>query len=127
MARDRIDHDALTKDEDLKSEQYLQALPAGEREEAMIVKPKWYTEAYEKGQHEGKQEGRQEGRQEGERAGQVRMICGRLRRKFQSISPSTLETLNRLPVEQLDRLDEAVDDFRVSSDLDAWLHGLGDV
>ncbi len=112
---------ALTEEEERQSEQYLQALPAGEGEEAMIVKPKWYTEAYEKGQHEGKQEGRQEGRQEGERAGQVRMICGRLRRKFQSIAPNTLETLNRLPVEQLDRLDEAVDDFRTPSDLDTWL------
>ena len=63
------------------------------------------------------QEAKQEGRQEGEAQLVVRLLSKRLGK----ISDRRIQVINRLTLEQLDNLGEALLDFGELADLDNWL------
>lgn len=67
----------------------------------------------------GREEGRQEGRAEGRQEGEARFAVQLLTRRFGSL-PSALQTqVERLTVEQLDRLSFVLLDFESMADLEA--------
>ena len=63
----------------------------------------------------------QEARQEGEQAGEVRLVLRLLSKRFGKISDHRIQVINRLTLEQLDDLGEALLDFCEVSDLEQWL------
>ncbi|HAN45251.1 MAG TPA: hypothetical protein DCQ32_01720 [Cyanobacteria bacterium UBA8156] len=84
-----------------------------------------YQEAKEEGVEIGRQEGvqigRQEGRREGVRLGEVKLLIRQLSRRFGKLSPSQQERITALPLEELERLGEALLDWQSSEDLPDWL------
>ncbi len=76
-----------------------------------------YKQIFGQGELHGRQEGRQEGRQQ-----EACALLGRqLERRFGSL-PSALKTkLQDLPLESLEALSEALLDFQILGDLQAWL------
>ena len=67
------------------------------------------------------QEAKQEGRQEGEQAGEVRLVLRLLSKRVGKIGDRSVEIINRLTLEQLDDLGDALLDFGNIADLDNWL------
>ena len=63
------------------------------------------------------QEAKQEGRQEGE----AQLVVRLLSKRFGKISDRRIQVINRLTLEQLDDLGEALLDFGELADLDNWL------
>jgi len=73
------------------------------------------------GRQEGVQIGRQEGRQEGVQLGEAKLLIRQLSRRFGKLSPSQQERITALPLEELERLGEALLDWQSSEDLPDWL------
>lgn len=67
---------------------------------------------------EGKEEGKQQGQQEGEQ----RLVIRLLNRRFSEVDTSLIERVRGLSIEQLEELGEALLDFAVVADLEAWLN-----
>jgi predicted transposase YdaD len=65
-----------------------------------------------------KEEGREEGRQEG----QAQLLLRLLQRRCGSLPSQAQDRIRTLSVEQLEKLGEALLDFRSVSDLDQWLN-----
>jgi predicted transposase/invertase (TIGR01784 family) len=80
-----------------------------------------YQEAKQEGRQEGKQEGRREGRQEGRQEGEVQLLLRQLSKRFGSIGDRRIQIINKLELEQLDELGEALLDFTDPVELDNWL------
>ncbi len=73
-----------------------------------------YQEDRERAKQEGKKEGKEEGQQD--------LIIRQLNRRFGEIDASLIEQVRELSVEQLEGLGEALLDFSVVADLEAWLN-----
>lgn len=76
---------------------------------------------YQQDREQAIQEGEQRGRQQGEQQGEQRLIIRQLNRRFGEIEPSLIERVQRLSIEQLEALAEALLDFSAVADLEAWL------
>ena len=63
-----------------------------------------------------------EGRQEGKQEGQKDLIIRQLNRRLGEIDASLIERVRGLSIEQLSILGEALLDFSVVADLEAWLN-----
>ena len=70
---------------------------------------------------QGKAEGRAEGRAEGIKEGEISLLLRQLKRRLNQIEPEDENRLDRLSVEQLEALGEALLDFSNRDDLLAWL------
>jgi predicted transposase/invertase (TIGR01784 family) len=79
------------------------------------------TRVYQEAKQEGRQEGKQEGRQEGRQEGEVQLLLRQLSKRFGPISDRRIQMINKLELEQLDELGEALLDFTDSMELDRWL------
>ncbi|MGO8752185.1 MAG: DUF4351 domain-containing protein [Thermoguttaceae bacterium] len=75
------------------------------------------TSWMERGLEQGRREGRQEGRQEGERT----LLLRQLRKRLGDLDPVVEEQIASLSADHLGQLGEALFDFNVPADLDAWL------
>lgn len=64
----------------------------------------------------------QEGIQEGNKQGEQRLILRLLNRRLGEIDSSNIERVQRLSIEQLEELGEALLDFSAISDLETWLN-----
>lgn len=73
-----------------------------------------YQQDRERAKLEGKQEGKQEGQQD--------LIIRQLNRRLGEIDASLIERVRGLSIEQLFILGEALLDFSVVADLEAWLN-----
>lgn len=71
---------------------------------------------------EGKQEGKEEGKKEGQQEGEQRLVIRLLNRRFGEVDTSLIERVRGLSIEQLEELGEALLDFAVVADLEAWLN-----
>jgi predicted transposase YdaD len=67
---------------------------------------------------QGKQEGRQEGRQEG----MTDIVLRLLRQRLGDFDEHTQEQVRELELNQVERLSEAIFDFKELSDLTNWLN-----
>ncbi len=65
--------------------------------------------------------GRQEGRQEGRAEGELSVIRRQLKRRFGGLDPAVEKKLERLRLQRLEALAEALLDFTCPQDLDRWL------
>ena len=103
----------LTLDDFTQSVAYQQIFGQGE------------LQGREAGRQEGRQEGRQLGLREGRQEGRQQEACallGRLlERRFGSLPAELKARLQGLPLESLEALSEALQDFQSSGDLQAWL------
>jgi predicted transposase YdaD len=81
-----------------------------------------YQQDRERAKLEGKQEGKLEGKQEGKQEGQQDLIIRQLNRRLGEIDASLIERVLQLSIEQLSILGEALLDFSVVADLEAWLN-----
>ncbi|MDZ7956011.1 DUF4351 domain-containing protein [Nostoc sp. DedQUE09] len=68
------------------------------------------------------QQDREQAIQEGNKQGEQRLIIRLLNRRFGEIDSSTIERVQELSIEQLEALGEALLDFSVIADLEAWLN-----
>jgi hypothetical protein len=84
----------------------LRALPVAERKNVMQFTNSWI----------------EEGRQEGRQAGIVDMVLRLLRRRIGPVPKATTKRVSALPLDQLERLGEALLDFTAKADLDRWLN-----
>ncbi|MCM0591179.1 MAG: DUF4351 domain-containing protein [Gloeotrichia echinulata DVL01] len=78
--------------------------------------------AIEEGKQEGKEEGKKEGKKEGQQEGEQRLVIRQLNRRFGEVDTSLIERVRGLSIEQLEELGEALLDFAVVADLEAWLN-----
>lgn len=101
--------------ENMLYEQVLAELAPKERDATMEMMTSWHLA----GRQEGRQEGLQAGRQEGKEDLVIRMI----RRRFGDVSQSLIQKIDRLTIEQLNELGEALFDFNNLADLKQWLAG----
>ncbi len=97
--------------ETLKRE--LSKLNKEERKEIMEITTSW--------KEEGRLEGRQEGRQEGRLEAMVSVASKQLNRRISNIPAKTRRRIEKLTVEQLEALTEALLDFATLADLEEWL------
>jgi len=67
-------------------------------------------------------EGIQEGRIEGIQEGEFKVVLRLLNRRFGELPPHITETIQKLTVEQLEDLGEALLDFNIQADLINWLN-----
>ncbi|WP_311381508.1 DUF4351 domain-containing protein [Anabaena sp. PCC 7938] len=79
------------------------------------------TKVYQEAKQEGIQEGIQEGRQEGRQEGEMILLMRLLSKRFGKLSSNYIENINKLTIEQLEDLGEALLDFVDISDLEQWL------
>ena len=88
--------------------------------EGMMRESVIYQEILAEGEQRGRREGEQRGRREGEQALILRLLTRRVGELPQAMR-SRVETLS---LEQLDNLGEALLDFQVIADLEAWFNTL---
>ncbi|MCA2660135.1 MAG: DUF4351 domain-containing protein, partial [Microcystis sp. M049S2] len=110
----------------------LQALPKRTQEESkfiMRLAPLYEQDrekAIQQGEAIGLQKGRIEGIQEGEaiglQKGEANLVLRLLKRRFGELPPHITETIQKLTVEQLEDLGEALLDFESQADLINWLN-----
>jgi len=110
----------------------LQALPKRTQEESkfiMRLAPLYEQDreaAIQQGEAIGLQKGRIEGIQEGEaiglQKGEANLVLRLLNRRFGELPPHITETIQKLAVEQLEDLGEALLDFETQADLINWLN-----
>ncbi|MGH6820522.1 MAG: DUF4351 domain-containing protein, partial [Methylocella sp.] len=87
------------------------------KESDMLEESVIYQDIYRKGERRGLREGRQKGVEEGERKVALRLLEQRLGKL-----PRTLRTqIERLVVEQLEALCDAIRDIQTKDDLTRWL------
>jgi len=80
--------------------------------------------ARNEGIQEGREQGIQEGRKQGIQEGQRSLILKLLTRRLGTLPPSLLSRLNRLCLQTLEDLSEALLDFQTIADLETWLSSL---
>lgn len=97
----------LTAAENKLYEQVLAELAPEGREATMEMMTSWH----------------QAGRQEGLQAGKEDLVIRQIRRRFGDVSTSLIQQIDRLTVEQLNELGEALFDFANLADLKQWLAG----
>ncbi len=68
------------------------------------------------------QQDREQAIQEGNKQGEQRLIIRLLNRRLGEIDSFNIERVQRLSIEQLEALGEALLDFSAISDLEAWLN-----
>ncbi|MHC5863024.1 DUF4351 domain-containing protein, partial [Nostoc sp.] len=90
-----------------------QNLESDDRELIMRLEP-LYQQDRERAKLEGKQEGKQEGQQD--------LIIRLINRRFGETDAALIERIRELSIEQLEGLVEALLDFSVVADLEAWLN-----
>lgn len=94
-----------------------QDLDQDDRELVMRLEP-LYQQDRARAIKEGKEEGKKEGQQEGEQ----RLVIRQLNRRFGEVDTSLIERVRGLSIEKLEELGEALLDFAVVADLEAWLN-----
>jgi hypothetical protein len=98
-----------------------------ERQEKImeIIETSWSREAREEGIllgiERGRQEGLQKGLQEGRHLGMASLLTRQLVKQLGELDGSVLDRLQRLEVQQLEALGEAMFDFNSADDLTEWL------
>ena len=80
-----------------------------------------YQDILRKGKRQGKQEGLQEGLQEGAEQGERKLTLRILERRVGKLSRPVQQKIERLVVEQVEALGEALLEFRSKEDLTRWL------
>jgi hypothetical protein len=110
----------------------LQALPKRTQEERkfiMRLAPLYEQDreaAIQQGEAIGLQKGRIEGIQQGEaiglQKGEAKLVLRQLKRRFGELPPHITETIQKLSVEKLEDLGEALLDFETQADLINWLN-----
>lgn len=75
----------------------------------------------EKGREEGREQGREEGREEGLLQGERLLITRLLTKRFGRLSAKTKEQLENLSLKKIEKLSEALLDFKEKSELNVWL------
>jgi predicted transposase YdaD len=100
---------------------------------AVLRESPWYQEILQQGEQRGElrglalgeQRGREQGRQEGEQHGAQReassLILRQLTRRLVDLPPALRAQVETLPLEQLEKLGEALLDFQTVEDLEGWL------
>ncbi|MBD2365021.1 DUF4351 domain-containing protein [Anabaena minutissima FACHB-250] len=77
---------------------------------------------YQRNREQAKQEGWQEGLQEGRQEGKQNLILRQLNRRIGEIDASLIDRIQRLSIEQLENLGEALLDFTTPADLESWFN-----
>lgn len=89
-----------------------------EGEDAMAtLAEQWMKEGEAKGLQQGRQEGLQEGRQEGE----ANIVLRQLQKRLGNTDEKIQKQIRELDLNQLERLSEALLDFKTETDLTEWL------
>ena len=91
------------------------------KDEIMTLDNPFVVWGMEQGLEKGLQKGRLEGRQEGRLEGEAGLILRQLRRRFGSLSAELESRINRLPLDRLEELGEAILDLSTIEQLDHWL------
>ncbi|MBD2594449.1 DUF4351 domain-containing protein [Nostoc spongiaeforme FACHB-130] len=97
-----------------------QNIETDDRELVMRLAP-LYQEDRERARQEGLQEGLEQGLQQGVQQGEQQLILRLLNRRLGEIDISLIEQIQGLSIEQLESLGEALLDFAIVADLEAWL------
>jgi hypothetical protein len=97
-----------------------QNIETDDRELVMRLAP-LYQQDRELARQEGLQQGVQQGVQQGIQQGERQLILRLLNRRFGEIESSLIEQIQRLSIEQLENLAEALLDFATVADLETWL------
>jgi predicted transposase YdaD len=102
----------------------LQALPKRTQEERKFIMrlAPLYEQDREKAIQQGEAIGLQKGRIEGIQQGEVNLVLRLLSRRFGQLPPHITETIQKLSVEKLEDLGEALLDFETQADLINWLN-----
>ncbi|NET02249.1 MAG: Rpn family recombination-promoting nuclease/putative transposase [Sphaerospermopsis sp. SIO1G1] len=79
------------------------------------------TRVYQEAKQEGMEEGEQKGKLEGRKEGEVKLLVRLISKRFGKLKDSQIQTINKLSLEQLEGLGEALLDFGDVNDLDEWL------
>ena len=104
--------------------QFAKALavePPKEKKKVMQIAGNWMKEGWEKGLLEGHQKGRIEGRREEALHFTLRL----LHRRVENLPLAVQKRVEKLPLEKLEALGEALLDFESLADLRAWLKANG--
>jgi len=94
-----------------------------DRELIMRLAP-LYQQDRELARQEGEQQGEQRGLQRGLQQGEQQLIIRQLNRRVGEIESSLIERVQKLSVEQLEELGEALLDFTSVTDLQTWLQSV---
>ncbi len=100
--------------------QFAKALavePPKEKKKVMQIAGNWMKEGWEKGLLEGRQEGRREEA--------LRFTLRLLHRRVENLPLAVQKRVEKLPLEKLEALGEALLDFESLADLRAWLKANG--
>ena len=102
----------------------LQALPKRTQEERKFIMrlAPLYEQDREKAIQQGEAIGIQKGRIEGIQQGEANLVLRLLKRRFGELPPHITETIQKLSVEKLEDLGEALLDFETQADLINWLN-----
>jgi hypothetical protein len=93
-----------------------QNIETDDRELVMRLAP-----LYQQDRERARQEGLEQGLQQGLQQGEQQLIMRLLNRRFGKIEISLIEQIQRLSIEQLESLGEALLDFATVADLEVWL------
>jgi hypothetical protein len=94
-----------------------------DRELIMRLAP-LYQQERELARQEGLQQGLQQGEQRGLQQGEKLLIIRQLNRRIGTMDSSLIQQVQKLPVEQLEELGEALLDFTSVTDLQTWLQSV---
>lgn len=92
--------------------------------EAMIGVTLQETRVYKDAKEEGRTEGEKEGRKEGRKEGQLTLVRLVIREKIGNVSQTQMQRIQKLGLEELERLTIALLSFETKKDLKNWLDEL---
>ncbi|MBE9004686.1 DUF4351 domain-containing protein [Fortiea sp. LEGE XX443] len=98
-----------------------QNIETEDRELVMRLAP-LYQQDREQARQEGLQQGVQQGVQQGLQQGEQQLILRQLNRRLGNLELSLVDQIQKLSIEQLEALGEALLDFSTVADLEAWLN-----
>ncbi|MEW6129400.1 MAG: DUF4351 domain-containing protein [Acidobacteriota bacterium] len=103
----------------------LKRLAPAEQEKVMELTNSWIEsgrrQGLQQGKREGLQQGKREGLRQGKREGEAALVLRLLRRRIGALERVSEERIRSLTLAQIERLAEALLDFREPQDLTRWL------
>ncbi len=115
----------LNREEAAQLQQEVRKTMPEKQEVVMEIMNSWMLEGMEKGWNEGVQKGLQEGvqkgLQEGVQKGEANLVLRLLGRRLGPLSAAQQKRIQRLAVEQLEELGDALLDFSSKKELNDWL------
>jgi hypothetical protein len=110
----------LTAAEMEEYELELRELEKSDQEAVMDYVTSWERAGIELGLQQGLQQGREEGRREGVQAGMAIMVMRQLTNRVGTLTDPIAERIGNLAPRHLEALNDAMDNFRTTEDVDRW-------